>query len=284
MSSIESIRARRGRRIRWVFLYLVLSALSALFLLPYYVIVRNAVGNRADITGIKWTWFPSNPQWHNISDLLTGNSSILRGLGNSAIVAVIQVALMLAIGAAAGYGLARIRYRHRNVVFASFLVTLMVPSAVTFIPTFVVVAKLGLVNTLAGIILPGIFNVFTVFIYRQFFLDFPTELEEAARVDGLGHWGTFLRIVMPNSVGVTIALGSIAFINSWNAFLWPLVIGQDQTTWTVQVVVSTYLNSYHINLPALFAASLLAILPLMVLFFIFQRYIVQGVKFSGVKG
>lgn len=284
MSSADSIRARRKRVARWTVLYLVLSVLAAVFLLPYYVIVRNALSTRAEITGLRWTWIPAHPQWSNIGALLTGDSPLLRGLGNSAVIAIAQTVATLALGAAAGYGLVRIPYRHRNLVFGAFLVTLMVPSAVTFVPTFVVTAKLGWVNTLAGIIVPGVFSVFTVFIYRQFFLDFPTELEEAGRIDGLGYWGTFVRIVLPNSVGVTVALGSINFINSWNAFLWPLVVGQDQSTWTVQVTVSSFLNAYHIDLPALFAASLLAVLPLVLLFFVFQRYIVQGVKLSGVKG
>jgi len=269
---------------RLVALYFALTVLALIFLLPYYVIVRNALSNRAEITGIKWTWLPAHPQWSNIASLFTSNSSMLHGLGNSALIAVVQTIATLAIGAAAGYGLAKIPYRHRHLVFAAFLGTLMVPSAVTFVPTFVVVAKLGWVNTLVGIIMPGVFSVFTVFIFRQFFLDFPNELEEAGRIDGLGAWGVFTRIVMPNSVGVTIALGSITFINSWNAFLWPLVVGQDQSTWTVQVTVSSYLNAYHINLPALFAGSLMSILPLVLLFFVFQRYIVQGVKMSGVKG
>ncbi len=264
--------------------YVVLIALAAVFLLPYYVIVRNALGTRADITGLRWTWIPAHLQWSSIGDLFTGDSPIPQGLGNSALIAVTQTVATLAIGAAAGYGLVRIPYRWRNLVFGAFLVTLMVPSAVTFIPTFVVTAKIGWVNTLAGIIVPGVFSVFTVFIYRQFFLDFPAELEEAGRIDGLGYWGTFLRIVLPNSVGVTIALGSITFINSWNAFLWPLVVGQDESTWTVQVTVSSFLNAYHINLPALFASSLISVLPLVLLFFVFQRYIVQGVKLSGVKG
>jgi multiple sugar transport system permease protein len=160
----------------------------------------------------------------------------------------------------------------------------MVPSAVTFVPTFAVVAQLRWINTLQGIIVPGLFNVFSVFIFRQFFLDFPKDLEEAGKLDGLGAWGTFLRIVLPNSKGSVVALGSIAFINSWNAFLWPLIVGQSEATWTVQVTLSTYLNSYKINLPALFAGSLISVVPLLILFFVFQRQIVQGVKMSGVKG
>lgn len=284
MINTDGSRARRRRVLRLVALYATLTALALLFAVPYYVIIRNSLSSRADITAPTWTWFPSQLQWQNLSELLKPGSSLLRGILNSLTIAAVQVFAQLAIAASAGYGLARIRYRHRNLVFAAFLATMMVPSAVTFVPTFAVIAAFGWVNTFAGIIVPGLFNVFMVFIYRQFFLEFPRELEEAGRIDGLGYWGTFLRVVLPNSAGVTIALGSIGFINSWNAFLWPLVVGQDESKWTAQVAISTYLNSYSIDLPALFAGSLLSVLPLVLLFFVFQRYIVQGVKMTGVKG
>ncbi|RLP76026.1 carbohydrate ABC transporter permease [Mycetocola tolaasinivorans] len=275
---------RRRRVARLVLLYAVLIALAAVFLIPYYIIIRNAFSTRAEITAGGWSWFPAEPTLKNIAALVEGDSPILRGLWNSFVVATVQLVAQLAIAALAGYGLARIPYKHRNLIFVLFLATMMVPSAVTFVPTFAVIAQFGWVNTLTGIIVPGLFNVFMVFIFRQFFLDFPQELEEAGRLDGLGYWGTFVRIVLPNSGGVMVALGAIGFINSWNAFLWPLVVGQDESTWTVQVAMSTYLNSYKINLPGLFAASLLSVLPLILLFFVFQRYIVQGVKFSGSKG
>lgn len=284
MKRIDSASARRHRIVRWAVLYGALITLALLFLLPYYVIARNALSVRQEITAAAWVWFPPQPKWQNITDLVSGDSPIVHGLWNSFVIATIQLVAQISIGAAAGFGLARIPFRHRNLIFILFLTTMMVPSAVTFVPTFAVVAQLGWINTLAGIIVPGVFNVFTVFIFRQFFLDFPKELEEAARLDGLGYWGIFLRVVIPNSKGVIVALGAIGFINSWNAFLWPLVVGQDESTWTVQVALSTYLNSYRINLPALFAGSLLSVLPLILLFFVFQRHIVQGVKFSGVKG
>jgi multiple sugar transport system permease protein len=207
-----------------------------------------------------------------------------RALLNSALIALIQTFAQLAIASTAGYGLARIPYRHATKVFVMLIGTMMVPSAVTFVPTFAVVAALGWVNTLIGIILPGVFSVFTMFIFRQAFLDFPKDLEDAGRIDGLGTWGVFRRIVLPNSVGVTVALGTIAFIWSWNSFLWPLVVGQDESSWTIQVAMSTYLNSYNLNLPGLFAASLLSVAPVLILFFLLQRYIAQGVKLSGLKG
>jgi multiple sugar transport system permease protein len=265
-------------------IYATLIPLAVAFLVPYYVIVRNALSTRAEITGGDWTWWPESPDFGPLVELLGPGSAVLRGLGNSLVIATLQVAGQLAITGCAGYGLARVPFRRRNLVFWLFLLTMMVPAAVTFVPTFAVVAQLRWVNTLQGIIVPGLFNVFSVFIFRQFFLDFPKELEDAGKLDGLGAWGTFLRIVLPNSKGIMVALGAIAFINSWNAFLWPLIVGQSESSWTVQVTLSTFLNSYKINLPALFAGSLLSVLPLVIMFFLFQRYIVQGVKLSGVKG
>jgi multiple sugar transport system permease protein len=265
-------------------LYVVLILLAFVFLFPYYIIVRNSLSARVEITGFDWVWFPANPDFSNIADIFTKNSVLLRSMLNSAVISTLQTLGQLAVAATAGYGLARIPYRHATKVFLALVATMMVPSAVTFVPTYAVISQLGWVNTFAGIILPGVFSVFTLFIFRQFFLDFPKELEDAGRVDGLGEWGVFLRIVLPNSVGIIVALGVISFVWSWNSFLWPLVIGQNESTWTIQVAMSTFLNSYNINLPGLFAASLVGVAPLVILFFVLQRYIAQGVKLSGLKG
>jgi multiple sugar transport system permease protein len=169
-------------------------------------------------------------------------------------------------------------------VFYAILVTLMIPSAVIFVPTYVIVSYLGWVSTLQGLVVPGIFSGFTTFLFRQFFLGFPRELEEAGRVDGLGYWGVFWRVVVPNSYGIIAALSVITFIASWNAFLWPLVVGQDASAWTVQVVLSNFLNAQVLNLHELFIGSAIAILPLVIVFFFLQRYIVEGYKQSGLKG
>jgi multiple sugar transport system permease protein len=161
----------------------------------------------------------------------------------------------------------------------------MIPFAVIFVPVYVVVSYFHWVATLQGLVVPGLFSGFTTFLFRQFFLSFPHELEEAGRVDGLGYWGIFWRIVVPNSYGIIAALSVITFITSWNAFLWPLVIGQgDTSAQTVQVVLSLYLNAQVLNLHELFIGAAIAILPLVIVFFILQRYIVEGYKQSGLKG
>jgi len=180
--------------------------------------------------------------------------------------------------------LARIPFRWSNQIFYAILITLMIPGSVTFIPTYVIIASFGWVNTLQGVLAPGLFSTFAVFLFRQFCLDFPSELEDAGRVDGLGYWGIYRYIVMPNSLNIVMALGVLAFIGSWNSFLWPLVIGQSADSWTIQVALSTFLTAQTVNLPSLFAGAAVAIAPLMLVFFLMQRYIIEGVRGTGIKG
>jgi multiple sugar transport system permease protein len=160
----------------------------------------------------------------------------------------------------------------------------MIPPAVTFIPSFIIVSQLRWVDTYQGIIVPVIFSGFTTFLFRQYFLNSPRSLEEAARVDGLGYFGAYWRVVVPNSGAFFAAIAVITFIASWNAFLWPLVIGQDSSMWTVQVALSTFLTAQTINLHELFLAAAVSILPLVLVFVFLQRYLVQGVAETGIKG
>jgi len=265
--------------------YAVLLFLSFLFLFPFYIILRNALGTRQDITSYEWVWIPRPLQFHNFQDVLDDPiANVSSGLKNSAIIAVIQTAGQLFLASLAGYGLARIPFRWHNLVFYFILATLMIPAAVTFIPTFLVIDALGWVSTYQGIIAPGLFSAFATVLFRQSFLDFPRELEDAGRVDGLGYWGIFRYIVVPNSRNIFCSLGIISFINSWNSFLWPLVVGQDQSMWTIQVTMSTFITAQTINLPGLFMTATIAIFPIVALFFLLQRYLVKGITFTGIKG
>jgi multiple sugar transport system permease protein len=265
--------------------YLALAISAVLFLLPFYLIVRNAVSVDSEITAPGWTLFPRTIHWDNFRELFSDPSvNIVQALGNSAIVAVVQTAGMLLLCSMAGYGLARIPYRWATPIFYAVLVTLMIPPAVTFIPSFIIVSQLRWVDTYQGIIVPVLFSGFTTFLFRQYFLNFPASLEEAARLDGLGYFGAFWRIVVPNSGAFFSAIAVITFINNWNQFLWPLVIGQDSSKWTVQVALSTFLTAQTINLHELFLAAAVSIAPLVLVFVILQRYLVQGVAETGIKG
>ncbi|MFD3914454.1 carbohydrate ABC transporter permease [Streptomyces sp. NPDC058603] len=261
----------------------LLIALAGLFLIPFYLLVRNGLATEADITGTGWTFFPDSLHWDNLRELFDDSSVPMpHALWNSAVIAVLTTTGTLLLASLAGYGLARIAYPYANHVFYAFLVTLMIPSAVTFVPSFVLVSSLGWISTLRGLIIPTLFSAFAVFLFRQYFLGFPRELEDAARVDGLGHWRTYWRIVVPTTRPVFAAVGAIVFIGSWNSFLWPLVIGQDRDAWTVQVVLATFTTAQTINLHELFIAAAVSILPLLVVFLLLQRHIVAGAERSGI--
>ncbi|TDU88302.1 multiple sugar transport system permease protein [Kribbella voronezhensis] len=264
--------------------YVVLGVGAVFFLLPFYLLLRNGLSTEADITSPTWKLFPSTLHWSNISDLFSDPAvPMARSLVNSLVIAVVQTVGVLVISGLAGYGLARIPFRYANAVFYFIVATLLIPAAVTFVPSFVLVSSLGWVSTLRGLIVPGLFQAFATFLFRQYFLNFPRELEEAAQLDGTAYWGTFWRIVVPNSAGFIAAIGTITFIGSWNAFLWPLVIAPDQNSWTVQIALSTFLTAQTINLPQLFIAASIAILPLVVMFVFLQRWIVEGVERSGIS-
>ncbi|MET7650690.1 MULTISPECIES: carbohydrate ABC transporter permease [unclassified Streptomyces] len=266
-------------------LYVATGIAGFFFLIPFYLLIRNALSTDAEITGENWKFFPTDIQWGNISELFTDETvPFAQSLWNSAVVATLHTAGVLLVCSLAGYGLARIPYKHANKVFYAVLGTLMVPTAVTFVPSFVLVSSLGWVDTYRGLIIPGLFSGFTCFLFRQYFLGFPKELEEAARVDGLGYWGAYWRIVVPNSLNFFAAMATITFINGWNSFLWPLVIGQDPGSWTVQVALSNYMTNQTVIFHLIFMATAMSILPLVFVFLFLQRWLVQGIAQTGIKG
>ena len=258
--------------------------LSLLFLLPFYVLVRNALLTEEQILAAEWMWLPDVPRFSNFVKVFNNpDAPIGTGLRNSTLIAVTTLVFQMLISSMAGYALARIPARGKNFVFGIIVATLMIPGAVTFVPSYAVIAALGGVNQVWGIIVPGLFSAFSIFLFRQFYLRFPTEIEEAGRLDGLSYFGVYWRLLLPNSVGILMALGVLCFIGSWNSFVWPLIVGQDSSTWTVQVVLSTFLTAQTHDYAQLFAAAFIGVLPLVVVFLAMQRFIVEGAKFSSGK-
>ncbi|MFH8474886.1 carbohydrate ABC transporter permease [Streptomyces sp. NPDC018000] len=264
---------------------LLLGLLMTAFLAPFYLMLRNALMDTQGLTSPEWTWWPSTMHFENFTSLFSDPAvSMGTALTNSLLIAAITAPVSTLLASAAGYAFARIPVPGRGVLLGLVVATLMIPGSVTFVPTFVVVGSMGGVNTLWGIIVPGLFNPFAVLLFRNFYLQFPTEIEEAGRLDGLGWFGLYRRIALPSSGAMLASLGALAFIDSWNSFLWPLVIGQDPSAWTAQIALSTFLTSQTINLPGLFAGAVVTITPLVVMFLVAQRYIVEGIATSGLKG
>ncbi|WP_226345876.1 carbohydrate ABC transporter permease [Agilicoccus flavus] len=274
----------RGARLGALARYTALGVAAALFLVPFYLLFRNALMTEAELTSPTWHLLPSW-RWENFTLLFSDPAvPMARSLLNSLAIAITQTLGVLVVSGLAGYGLARIPYRWSNLVFYAVTASLLIPAAVTFVPSFVLVSSLGWVSTLRGLIIPGLFQALATFLFRQFYLGFPKEIEEAAFIDGLGYWGTFWRVVVPNSGGFAAAIATITFIGSWNAFLWPLVIAQDSEAWTVQIALSTFLTAQSVDLAELFVAAVVAILPLLLMFLFLQRWIVEGVERTGIAG
>lgn len=203
---------------------------------------------------------------------------------NSVVVALAVTVGAVLFSAMVGYALAKIDFPGRRLLFALVMATLMVPGMVTFVPLFVLVANLDLINTYAALILPFLAAPFGVFLMRQFMLDVPDELLDAARVDGAGEFRTFFRIVLPQAKPALATLGILTFLGSWNNFLWPLVAVQSADMYTLPVALALYSTGQNtVQYGLLVAGATVIVLPILVVFLFLQRHIVQGVATTGIK-
>jgi len=286
-----------GRIAAWA--TLVLFILVTLF--PFYWMLRTALSNNKSLFSQSDSWLPVDFTWGAFKRVL-GLSSVAEAqseggsgaalnfwlyLRNSVIVAVAITVGQVLFSAMAAYSFARLRWRGRNVVFFIFLTALMVPPIFTMLPNFVLIKNLGLLNTYTGIVLPSFFMTpFAVFFLRQFFLGINRELEEAAALDGAGYLRIFFRIILPLSSGPVTTLAILTFINAWNDYFWPLIVGQDESVRVLTVALGVFRTQTPQGQPdwaGLMAAALVAAIPIMIIFMAFGRKIVDSIGFSGVK-
>lgn len=281
--SSRSPRERRSHRRRWL-LTAGLTAVAILVVFPLYWMVVSALTPGGQSQSSEFYLWPDAPTVGNFTEVFA-TQPVWRWLGNSFLVASVGTALSVCVSLGAGYALAKYRFRGRGLLYAVFLVTIMIPIQVTLVPAFLVVARLGLVDSPWAVILPTLFDVVGIFIARQFMLGVPDALIEAARLDGAGELRTFFRVVLPSCgplVGVLVILG---FMNRWNDFLWPLVVLQGNESLTVPVGLSTLTSNPAFASPwgAVMAVATVAVVPLLVVFLVFQKTFVQGIASTGIK-
>ena len=205
---------------------------------------------------------------------------------NSALVALATTLGQLVLCSMSGYAFARFEFRGRDTLFYVYLATLMVPFAVTVTPLFIIVKELGWTNSYAGLIVPPMFSAFGTFLMRQFFLDIPKELEEAATLDGASTLGTFLRVIVPISGPAFATLGIFSFMASWNNFLWPLLIVSDPDRMTLPLALATLQGLYpgQTEWNLIMAGAVISVVPMVLVFLLAQRWVIEGVTASGLKG
>ncbi|WP_022879618.1 carbohydrate ABC transporter permease [Microbacterium sp. B19] len=253
------------------------------WILPFAWMLLGSVKTQREILQRPPTWWPQDFTWENFGAWF-GQLNFGQFFGNSVVVALFTVAGNLVFCSMVGYALAKMDFPGKKALFLVVMVTLMVPGVVTFVPLFVMVSSLGLVDSYAALILPFVTTPLGVFLMRQFMLGIPDPLLEAARIDGAGELRIFARIVMPLCGPPLATLGILTFLASWNNFLWPLVAAQTEAKYTLPVALSLYSTGQSAtNYGLLLAGSVLVIAPIILLFVFLQRYFIQGIASTGLK-
>lgn len=261
----------------WGMVTLVL-ALSAVAPLLYMLSV--ALKPAAD--AFSMDLIPKKPTLENFAHVFR-ELDFLKFLANTLFVASSVTLIALVFHSMAAYALARLRFPGRDLIFFAMFSTFLVSLPVIIVPLFVLVRWLGMVNSFGGLIIPAIFNAFGIFLLRQYYLSIPRELEEAARVDGASYLRIWWSLILPMSRPLLASLGILFFLVNWNAFLWPLTVTSDSDRWLVQVAISSFRGQYAASWTYVMAASVVVVMPAILLFAVFQRQIMESIKTSGLK-
>jgi multiple sugar transport system permease protein len=261
----------------------LLALTAAVALVPVIWTVLSSLKSNDTIFAVPMRWLPDSLHWNNYIDAFEV-APFARYFLNSAIVAASVTATTVFFGAMAGYGFSKFRFPGRDLLFGLILVTFMIPFPVIMIPLFVLVRNFGWVNTYWGLIIPGALTGFAVFMMRQFIQAIPSELIDAARIDGAGELRIFLTMVLPLARPALATLGILTFLESWNNLLWPLIVIQSDEMETIPLGLTKFSTLYSSNYVQMLAMAVIASLPVLVVFVIGRRQIINSLMLSGIKG
>lgn len=276
--------ASGGKRIGDIATYVALILLALVWLAPLAWAVDTALKPETDTTAIPISWIPAGGfTLESFVQVITAGG-LLRWFFNSALTSALITAGVVLLASLAAFGFSRVPFRGRGIVFVLVLAGIIVPGEMLILPLFTEMQTLGLINTYPGVILPQLAFPVAVFIFKQFFDGIPPELEEAAIVDGASRLRVYWQIWMPLSQPVIAAVAIFTFVTSWNNFLWPFIVVTGTDMMTVPVGLATVQSSFGVRYADIMASAVLGGLPLMIVFLIFQRQIVQGIAGTGLKG
>lgn len=259
--------------------------LAVFFILPLVWMICTSLKTIPEVFARDWKWLPSVPQWGNYTYVWTNEYAPMgRSFLNTFFVAVCSIIGQLSFASLAAYAFAKIDFRGKHIVFALFLASMMVPSQVTIIPRFMLFRTIGLYNTLWAIILPNLFGVTAMFMLRQFYIGLPNDLVEAAKIDGAGHFRIFAQIMLPLTKAAVVSMVILSFISSWNEYLSPLVFLINKKSYMVSQIIRWYMEEDSDPTHLIMAASAISLIPTLILFVTCQRYFIEGIATSGVKG
>jgi ABC-type glycerol-3-phosphate transport system permease component len=275
------MRRPSGHR-RTLVTYSFLFIISFIGLLPYYWMVSCSLKTNENMFLVPPQWFPNPINWNAYGDAWKAQDFTRYFLNTSFVAIAITVGNLL-LASLAGYSLSKFRYFGRGVLFVLILSTMMLPLEVTMVPLFLIVKKFGWPNTYEGLIVPFLVEGFGVFLMRQYLLSIPSELIEAARIDGASEWRIYAQIVMPLCKPVLAALGVFTFREAWDMYIWPLIIVTKDSLRTLPLGISLFMSSFGTAWDQLMAVAAIGTLPMVLLFFFLQRSFIQGIAVSGLK-
>lgn len=263
--------------------YVVLILLSILTIIPFAWMLSASVKLNKDVFAWPMEWIPSNPQWHNYVDIWT-KIPLLKYISNTAILTVVVTLLQLLTSSFAAYAFAKLRFKGRNLLFLGYIATIAMPWQVYMVPQFLMMSGMNLNDKLLAMVCLQAFSAFGVFLMKQFYDGIPDELCEAARIDGLSEYGIWRRIMLPLSKPSLATLTIFTFVNTWNDFLGPLLYLHTDSKKTLQLGLRMFIGQYSSEYGLIMAASVVALIPVLIVFLALQKYFVQGIASSGLKG
>ena len=269
--------------LRRVLLYIVLILIAVIMVVPFLWMLSTSLKTQYDAVKIPPVWIPDPPQWENYVKLFT-EQPMFQFMLNTIKIVFFVVLGQLFFSSLAAYSFARISFKGRNVVFFFYIATLMVPGQVTMIPTYLMFAKAGLTDNHLALILPAFFSAFGVFLLRQFFMSLPRELEEAAEIDGCNPFMTYWRIMLPLVVPAMLTLGVFTLMNTWNDYMGPLIYLSSPEKYTMTLGIAYFKGVSTTQWNLVMAGSIVSVVPILIAYLCAQKYFIEGIAFSGVKG
>lgn len=263
--------------------YVVLVAVALLVMVPFFWMISSSLKNNNQVFTVPTQWIPTEFRFSNYTEIWT-RIPLAKYLGNSLFLAVTITFLQVFTGSFAAYGFSKVRFPGRDGLFIAYIATIAVPWQAYMIPQYIMMQKAGLTNTHLSLILLQAFGAFGVFLMRQYYQSIPDEIVEAARIDGLSEWAIYRRIMLPLSVPAIASLSLLTFVATWNDYMGPFIYLTDNDLWTIQLGLRSFIGQYDAEYAMIMTGSVLSVLPILVIFLFGQRYFIQGIATSGLKG
>lgn len=283
MSGTIASSLSRQKKLANFLTYTFLILLSISMLLPFFWMASASLQMDKDVFRFPFRWIPREPRWKNYL-LIWKRVPFLTFIMNTVKLTTIITALQIFTSSLAAYAFAKLRFKGRDLIFTCYVATIAIPWQVYMVPQFIIMRRLGLGDSHLALILLQTFTAFGVFLMRQFFVSIPGELSEAARIDGLGEYGIFFRIILPNAKPALATLTIYSLVLVWNDFMGPLIYLSSEKLKTIQLGLRMFIAQYSAEYSLIMAASLVSLVPIILLFVFLQRFFIEGVATSGIKG